>query len=305
VTIFDALKAALIPWLRAVQEAEPIDDSALRGRFPRQAQRRFAMAVLERWGMDRAAWRLDKTVHPFATSFAPTDIRLTTNFHEDSLHGILSCLHEFGHGIYERQVNPAFTRSPLAQGVSSAFHESQSRMWENLVGRNIATWRFFYPKLQEEFPEQFGDVSLETFHRSLNKVQPSFRRVDADEVTYCLHIILRFELERAMLSGELALKDLPDAVQREDARVSRAAAAGRRCRRSAGRPLVGHDDGVLPDVCARERRLGSTVGAGGGRPRRPGRAVRARRVPGPSASGYARTSISTAARSHRRSSCSG
>ncbi|MEA2494899.1 MAG: carboxypeptidase Taq, partial [Thermoleophilaceae bacterium] len=152
-----------------------------------------------------------KTVHPFATSFAPTDIRLTTNFHEDSLHGILSCQHEFGHGIYERQVDPAFTRTPLAQGVSSAFHESQSRMWENLVGRNIATWRYFYPALQQELPEQFGNVPLETFHRALNKVQPSLRRVDADEVTYCLHIILRFELERAMLSGEVSLADLPEA----------------------------------------------------------------------------------------------
>jgi len=211
VEIFDALKAALLPWLESVGDLEPIDDSCLRGRFPRDAQRRFALSVLERWGMDRAAWRLDKTVHPFATSFAPTDIRLTTNFHEDSLHGILSCLHEFGHGIYERQVDSAYTRTPLAQGVSSAFHESQSRMWENLVGRNIATWRFFYPKLQEEFPEQFGDVQLETFHHALNKVHPSFRRVDADEVTYCLHIILRFELERQMLSGELALKDLPEA----------------------------------------------------------------------------------------------
>jgi carboxypeptidase Taq len=211
VEIFDALKAALLPWIRSVGDLEPIDDSCLSGRFPRDAQRRFSLSVLERWGMDRAAWRLDKTVHPFATSFALTDIRLTTNFHEDSLHGILSCLHEFGHGIYERQVDPEYARTPLAQGVSSAFHESQSRMWENLVGRNVATWRFFYPKLQEEFPEQFGDVELETFHRALNKVHPSLRRVDADEVTYCLHIILRFELERQMLSGELALQDLPEA----------------------------------------------------------------------------------------------
>jgi len=211
VEIFDALKPALLTWLQAVGEAEEIDDSCLHGRFPRDVQRRFALTVLERWGMDRAAWRLDRTVHPFATSFAPTDIRLTTNFHEDSLHGILACLHEFGHGIYERQVDPAFTRTPLAQGVSSAFHESQSRMWENLVGRSIATWRFFYPRLQEKFPDHFADVPLEMFHRSLNKVQPSFRRVDADEVTYCLHIILRFELERAMLSGDLALTDLPEA----------------------------------------------------------------------------------------------
>jgi carboxypeptidase Taq len=209
--IFDRLKAALVPMIRAVGEAEPVDDSCLHGYFPTDAQRRFSIAVMERWGMDRASWRLDNTVHPFATSMAPSDIRLTTNFHEDSIHGVLSCLHEFGHGIYERQIDPTFTRTPLAHGVSAAFHESQSRMWENLVGRSVATWRFFYPKLQKEFPEHFADVPLEAFHRALNKVQSSYRRVDADEVTYCLHIILRFELERDMLSGKLSLTDLPDA----------------------------------------------------------------------------------------------
>jgi carboxypeptidase Taq len=161
--------------------------------------------------MDRSAWRLDKTVHPFMTCFSPSDIRLTTNFHEDSLHGVLSCLHEFGHGIYERNVDPRFARTPLAEGVSSAFHESQSRLWENLVGRNLATWRFFYPGLQDAFPDRFGGVPVEAFHRALNKVAPSMRRVDADEVTYCLHIIFRFELERAMLTGELDLRDLPEA----------------------------------------------------------------------------------------------
>ncbi|MDX6470968.1 MAG: carboxypeptidase Taq [Gaiellaceae bacterium] len=210
-TIFDQLKAALVPMIHAVADGPPVDDSCLHGHFPRRAQRRFSMAMLERWGMDSASWRLDRTVHPFATSMSPADIRLTTNFHEDSLHGVLSCLHEFGHGIYERQIDPRFTRTPLAHGVSAAFHESQSRMWENLVGRNVATWRFFYPALQQEMPEHFGKVPLETFHRALNKVQPSLRRVDADEITYCLHIILRFELERAMLSGEVELADLPEA----------------------------------------------------------------------------------------------
>jgi carboxypeptidase Taq len=210
-SIFVRLKEALVPMIRTFAENGLVDDSSLRGHFPRDAQRRFSLAVLERWGMDRAAWRLDKTVHPFMTCFSPSDIRLTTNFHEDSLHGVLSCLHEFGHGVYERNVDPAFTRTPLAEGVSSAFHESQSRLWENLVGRNIATWRYFYPRLQQEFPDHFGDVSLETFHRALNKVEPTMRRVDADEVTYCLHIILRFELERALLSGELELRDLPEA----------------------------------------------------------------------------------------------
>jgi carboxypeptidase Taq len=209
--IFSQLKAALVPLIRAVTEAGPVDDSCLHGYFPRDAQRRFSLSVLDRWGMDRASWRLDRTVHPFATSMSPSDIRLTTNFHEDSLHGILSCLHEFGHGIYERQIDPRFTRTPLAHGVSAAFHESQSRMWENLVGRNLSTWKFFYPQLQREFPEHFGSVCLEDFHRALNKVQPSLRRVDADEVTYCLHIILRFELERDMLSGAVPMEDLPEA----------------------------------------------------------------------------------------------
>jgi carboxypeptidase Taq len=209
--IFAQLKAALVPMLRSAGMGEPVDDSCLRGHFPLDAQRRFSLTVLDRWGMDSASWRLDRTVHPFATSMSPADIRLTTNFHEDSLHGVLSCLHEFGHGIYERQIDASFTRTPLAHGVSAAFHESQSRMWENLVGRNLATWRFFYPALQEEFPEHFADVELEAFHRALNKVQPSLRRVDADEVTYCLHVILRFELERDLLSGAVTLDELPEA----------------------------------------------------------------------------------------------
>ena len=209
--IFAGLKTALVPLLRAVGDAGAVDDSCLHGRFPRDAQRRLSLAILERWGMDRASWRLDRTVHPFATSMSPSDIRLTTNFHEESLHGILSCLHEFGHGIYERQMDPQYVRTPLAHGVSAAFHESQSRMWENLVGRNRSTWTFFYPTMQKEFPDQFGGVSVEEFHRALNKVQPSLRRVDADEVTYCLHILLRFELERDMLSGAVALRDLPEA----------------------------------------------------------------------------------------------
>ncbi|MBV8561869.1 MAG: carboxypeptidase M32, partial [Actinobacteria bacterium] len=183
--VFSRLKPELIALAASVQE--PVDDSCLRGHFDAAAQRRFALSVLERWGMDDDAWRLDDTVHPFAGSLSPSDIRLTTNFHEENLVGLLSCMHEFGHGIYERQVDPAFFRTPLAHGVSSAFHESQSRLWENLVGRNLATWRFLYPELRDAFPQQFARVPLETFHRALNKVEPSLKRTDADEVTYSLH----------------------------------------------------------------------------------------------------------------------
>ena len=210
-TIFDRLKTALLPMIRAVGDAAPVDDSCLRGRFPRDAQRRFSIEVLQRWGMDTASWRLDRTVHPFAMSMSSADVRLTTNFDEDGLHGVLSCLHEFGHGVYERQIDPQFDRTPLGQGVSAAVHESQSRMWENLVGRSLSTWKFFYPRLQRTFPEQFAGISVEQFNRALNKVQPSLRRVDADEVTYCLHIILRFELERDVFAGPVSLDDLPEA----------------------------------------------------------------------------------------------
>ena len=209
--IFEQLKAGLVPMIQAVADAEPIDDSCLHGRFDLDAQRRFSLEVMKQWGMDEESWRLDDTVHPFMTKFGPTDIRLTSRFDEGDIMGLLSCMHEFGHGIYERQIDPAYARTNLASGTSSAFHESQSRMWENLVGRSLSTWKFFYPKLQEAFPSQFADVPLETFHRAINKVQRSLIRVDADEFTYCLHIILRFELERAMLSGTLELRDLPDA----------------------------------------------------------------------------------------------
>ncbi|MBV8064714.1 MAG: carboxypeptidase M32 [Actinobacteria bacterium] len=208
--IFDRLKERLVPMIRAVGEAEPVDDSCLRGSFSRPAQHRVALAILEAWGIDDESWRLDYTVHPFEVSMAVSDIRLTTRFDEDNIHGILSCLHEFGHGLYERQIDPSYSRTSLADGVSSAVHESQSRLWENLVGRRLSTWRFFYPTLQRELPV-FCDVPLETFHRALNRVRPTFRRVDADEVTYCLHVILRFELERELLSGRLAPRDLPEA----------------------------------------------------------------------------------------------
>jgi carboxypeptidase Taq len=207
--VFDRLKPELLSLVAAV--GEPVDDSCLHGSFSYDDQRRVSLAILERWGMDEEAWRLDDTVHPFMVSIAPGDIRLTTNFHDDGIAGILSCLHEFGHGLYERQVDPAYARTPLARGVSSAFHESQSRLWENLVGRSLATWRCFYPLVQEAFPDHLDGVPLETFHRALNRVAPTMRRVDSDEVTYSLHIILRFELEREMLSGSLAPADLPEA----------------------------------------------------------------------------------------------
>ena len=214
--IFDELKPAQLAMVAAVAEAEPADAACLTGSFPVEAQRRFAVWALERLGVEPSAWRLDDTVHPFESSPAISDIRLTTNFRDANLGGIVACFHEFGHGLYDRQIDPSLARTPLADGVSSALHESQSRLWENLVGRSLACWQCFYPRLQAELPEQFGAVPLAAFHRALNHVQPSLIRVEADEVTYNLHIVLRFELEREVLSGRLALRDLPDAF---DARL--------------------------------------------------------------------------------------
>ena len=207
--VFDCLRDGLVEMVAGL--GEPVDDSCLFGDYPVDRQRAFSLEMLETWGMDDQSWRLDDTVHPFATAIAHNDIRLTTRLFPDNLSGILSCLHEFGHGLYERQVDPRYFRTPLATGASSAFHESQSRLWENVVGRSISTWRYFYPRLQETFPERLADVGLEKFHRALNKVTPSTIRVEADEVTYSLHIILRFELERELLAGTLTTADLPAA----------------------------------------------------------------------------------------------
>jgi carboxypeptidase Taq len=231
--VFGRLKEDLVPLIAGI--GEPVDDSCLHGDFPPDAQRAFSLTVLACWGMDDRAWRLDDTVHPFAVALAESDIRLTARFERENLIGIFSCLHEFGHGLYDRQIDTRYSRTPLHEGTSSGFHESQSRLWENVVGRRLSTWRFFYPRLQEAFPAQLGDVPLEAFHRALNRVKPSVTRMDADEVTYPLHIVLRFELEREMLAGDVVPADLPEAF---DAKL----------REYLGVEPEGVVDGVLQDV---------------------------------------------------------
>ncbi len=208
--VFEQLRLALPPMINAIEDAEPVDDSCLAREFPIDGQRRFSLWLLGEWGYDAKSWSLARAVHPFQISIGPMDIRLTTRFEPTGLGGVFACLHEFGHGVYERHISPSLARTPLASGVSMALHESQSRLWENLVGRRLSTWRFAYPRLQSALAE-LADVPLETFHRAINKVERSLIRVEADEVTYNLHIIIRYELEREVLSGSLALRDLPDA----------------------------------------------------------------------------------------------
>jgi carboxypeptidase Taq len=212
-TVFDELKRELVPLIAQIgDQADRVDDSSLRGEFPIEQQRAFSLRVLERMGFDHESWRLDPTVHPFAMSVGTKDIRLTTRYDETDLAvSLFASIHEFGHGFYEAGVDPAYERTPLASVTSMSLHESQSRMWENLVGRGLPAWRFFYPQLQAAFPAQFGDVELDTYYGAINKVEPSLIRVEADEATYNMHIILRFELEQAILSGELPLEDLPEA----------------------------------------------------------------------------------------------
>lgn len=207
--VFATLRPALTEIVRTA--GEPADDSFLEGDYPLDRQQEFLEGVLSAFGFDDGAWRLDPTVHPFATSFARTDIRMTTRFKPTNLRAVWAAMHEGGHGLTYQGLDPALERSPLAGSPSLGIGESQSRTWENLVGRSLPFWRGRYPELQRLFPEQLGSLALDDFYRGINRVAPGLVRVDADEVTYSLHIILRFELEQQLVDGSLALEDLPEA----------------------------------------------------------------------------------------------
>jgi carboxypeptidase Taq len=211
--VFDRVKAALGPLVATIAaRADRVREAPFLGRFPVEEQRRLARAVAERLGFDPQHWRLDPTVHPFASSPAITDIRITTRYNEGDLRmALFGTMHETGHGLYERGVSPTLERTPLARGASLALHESQSGTWEKMVGRGRPFWRFCLPLLRRHFPEAFAAVDEETIYRAANKMAPSLIRVEADEATYSLHIILRFELEQELIEGRLPVKDLPDA----------------------------------------------------------------------------------------------
>jgi carboxypeptidase Taq len=208
--VFDELRDALVPLIERLRE-RPVDDSFLRGPFPLAGQEEATRRVLEAFGCSPDEWRVDETPHPFALHPGRGDVRLTTHYDESNLHSLFSTMHEFGHGVYEWSVAPELARTSLGAGTSSAVHESQSRTWENLVGRSHGFWRWFYPELQSIFPDVLGGVDRDAFVAGINAVRPGLIRIDADEVTYGLHIILRFEIERELLDGRLAVADLPDA----------------------------------------------------------------------------------------------
>jgi carboxypeptidase Taq len=207
--ILGRLRDGLVPLVAGAPE---VDDSLLRGgSFPEPGQRALVQTVLHAVGVDDDAWRLDDAAHPFQATPAVGDIRLTTRYSEHDLDSLYSALHEFGHGLYEHQIDPALARTTLGTGVSGAWHESQSRMWENMVGRSGGFWRWCLPHAQAALPERFAGRTWQEVQRAANAVHKSLIRVSADEVTYCLHIVLRFELELALVDGDLAVADLPAA----------------------------------------------------------------------------------------------
>ena len=211
-SLFSQLRQKLVPLVEAITSQPAADDSCLRQHFPEVQQIAFSHQVIEKLGYDFQRGRQDKTLHPFMTRFSGGDIRITTRVYENHLsQALFSSIHETGHALYEQGIAAEFEGTPLAEGTSSGVHESQSRLWENLVGRSRGFWQFFYPQLQSVFPTQLGEVSLDSFYRAINKVERSLIRTDADEVTYNLHVMLRFDLELEMLEGKLAVRDLPEA----------------------------------------------------------------------------------------------
>jgi carboxypeptidase Taq len=208
--LFASLKARLVPLLNRITAAAPIDDSLLFQSYDTGRQLEFGKLVLTAMGYDFTRGRLDLSAHPFTTSFHPTDVRVTTRVYEKELPACLfSCIHEGGHGLYDQGLDPERYGTPLGESLSLGIHESQSRLWENCVGRSRPFWRCFYPLLQQLFPEQLGAVAPERFYAAINRVKPSLIRVEADELTYNLHIMLRFEIERDLIEGRTKVEDLP------------------------------------------------------------------------------------------------
>lgn len=211
--VFDVLKPRLIELTRSVAaNLDSVDDSILHGTFPREAQIQLSEDIVAELGATEAAWRVVETVHPFQQSFGTNDIRLATRYDEDFFStSFYGTIHEFGHGLYEAQIDPSLNRTPLCSGVSMTLHESQSRLMENLVGRGRPFISYAWPQIRAAFPENFDASGPEGFYRAVNKMQPSLIRVEADELTYGLHIILRYELERDLFEGRLQAADLPEA----------------------------------------------------------------------------------------------
>jgi carboxypeptidase Taq len=209
--IFDALRPKQVELIKAITSAKQVKDDFVYKKYNEKKLMDFGVDVITRFGYDWSRGRQDKAPHPFETTFSVNDVRITTRYEVDNpLATLFSTMHEAGHAMYEQGVNPTYERTPLARGTSLAIHESQSRMWENLVGRSLPFWEHFYPTFKKTFASHLDGVSLKTFYKGINTVKPSLIRVNADEATYNLHIMLRLELEIGMVDGKIAVKDLPE-----------------------------------------------------------------------------------------------
>ena len=234
--LFAELRAKLVPIVRAIAARPLADDSCLHQPVPEDAQLAFGVEVIRAFGYDFQRGRQDKTPHPFMTKFSLGDVRITTRVREnDFTDSFYSTLHECGHALYEQGIDRGFEGTPLATGTSSGVHESQSRLWENLVGRSRGFWDWLHPQMAAAFPRQMEGVSADTMYRAVNRVERTLIRTESDEVTYNLHVMLRFGLELDLLEGRLQVKDL--------ARVWR-----ERFEADFGIPVPDDRRGVLQDV---------------------------------------------------------
>jgi len=207
---FEQLRQSIVPLLKKVMQAQPIDDSFLFRHYPVEKQRVFSDYLMDVLQMDRSHCTIAETEHPYTTNFNNKDVRITTHYYEDALaSSMYSVIHEGGHGIYELQCDDCYNYSILSGGASMSIHESQSRFFENIIGRSKPFCDMIFPKVKELFPEQLSDVDADMFYRAVNKAQPSLVRVEADELTYCFHIMVRYEIEKKLIAGELAVSEVP------------------------------------------------------------------------------------------------
>jgi carboxypeptidase Taq len=209
--IFDELRPKQVELLRAIAARPQINDKFLHKKFNEQKVWDFSAGITKGFGYDWTRGRMDHAPHPFENSFSVNDVRITNRYDaSNAMATVFSAMHESGHAMYEQGIDPAYERTSLSHGVSLAVHESQSRLWENVVGRSLPFWEFYYPKLKAIFPSQLEGVGLKNFYKAINKVEPSLIRVNADEATYNLHIMLRLELEIAMVEGKVETRQLPE-----------------------------------------------------------------------------------------------
>lgn len=208
--VFEEIKAPLKDLLQKIASRPQVSDDFLRGEYPKQPQWDFGMDIIKKLGFDFEAGRQDLSEHPFTTNFNSRDVRITTRVDEhDFNHMTWSCIHETGHALYEQGLPPEQYGLPLGEYASLSIHESQSRLWENNVGRSLNWWKAIYPQLQKTFPGQLKNITVEQFYRGINKVQPSLIRTESDEVSYHFHVMIRYELEKRLIEGSLAVADIP------------------------------------------------------------------------------------------------